>query len=170
MADDRAFEVFVREHATDLLRLATLLAAGRQQGEELLQDTLAHLYPKWEMVGSAQAPVAYVRRAMVNRLISERRGPRRNELVVAAVPESRAVSDPAQLVADRHTLMGMLAQLPDRQRAAVVLRYFHDLSDAQIAVILGCREVTVRSLVSRALAELRRHDHETNVLGREGAR
>jgi len=60
-------------------------------------------------------------------------------------------------VADRDQVWILLGQLPNRQRAAVVMRYFHDLSDVEIGAALGCRVGTVRSLISRALASLRQH-------------
>jgi RNA polymerase sigma-70 factor (sigma-E family) len=158
MNQTTGFEEFVRAHATELLRSATLLATGRDRGEELLQDTLTHLYPRWDRVAKADVPIAYVRRAMVNRLISTGRSPRNRELAMEHLPERQHAPDPATNVVDRQAIWQMLATLPERQRAAVVLRYFDDLPDDQIAEIIGCREVTVRSLVSRALAEMRQRD------------
>jgi len=168
MDDSRGFENFVRTHATDLLRSATLLAAGRERGEELLQDTLTHLYPQWERVAQSQAPFSYVRRAMVNRMISVSRMPRSREIALEHLPE-RPGADPADGVVNRQALWAMLAELPDRQRAAVVLRYFNDLPDDQIAEAIGCREVTVRSLVSRALAELRRREERASLHEKAGS-
>ena len=158
MNETPGFEEFVRANATDLLRSATLLAAGRERGEELLQDTLTHLYPQWDRVANAQAPFAYVRRAMVNRMISTSRIPRNREIVTDTLPDRSDGRDPADTVARQQAVSQMLGALNERQRAAVVLRYFNDLPDDQIAEILGCREVTVRSVISRALAELRRRD------------
>jgi len=153
-ADD--FEAFVRAHATDLLRSAVLLTGSRERGEDLLHDTLAHLYPRWSRVTAADAPVAYVRRAVVNRFISSRRSPSSRDVVVWDVPDAPAPRDLVDAVTDRHLLGQLIGALPDRQRAALMLRYFHDLPDEQIAEHLACRAATVRSLISRGLASLRR--------------
>lgn len=169
MNDSYGFEQFVRAHATELLKSATLLATGRHRGEELLQDTLTHLYPQWDRVAKADQPVAYVRRVMVNRLISSGRMPRNREIVLEYLPERGAGPDPADTVVNRHALWQMLAGLPERQRVAVVLRYFNDLPDDQIAEAIGCREATVRSLISRALAELRRRDQATALQEKAGS-
>lgn len=169
MAEAASFEEFVRTHATGLLRSATLMATSRDRGEELLQDTLAHLYPQWERVARADAPLAYVRRAMVNRLISSTRQARRREIPLAYLPEQAHAADPVKALIDRHAIFELLSHLPERQRAALVLRYFNDLPDEQIAGILGCREVTVRSLISRGLAELRRREDMTGLQDRTGA-
>jgi RNA polymerase sigma-70 factor (sigma-E family) len=169
MNETSGFEEFVRANATDLLRSATLLAASRERGEELLQDTLTHLYPQWQKVAQAQAPFSYVRRAMVNRMISTSRIPRNREIAMAALPDRSDGRDPADTVARRHAVSQMLGALNERQRAAVVLRYFNDLPDDQIAEILGCREVTVRSLISRALAELRRRDQLADLHEKAGS-
>ncbi len=81
------FESFVADHASELLRAAVLLTGSRHDGEDLLQATLTHVYPCWEMVAPAAAPVAYVRRAVVNRFVSERRAPRSATLPVWDVPD-----------------------------------------------------------------------------------
>jgi RNA polymerase sigma factor (sigma-70 family) len=73
------------------------------------------------------------------------------------VPEHADERDPGARFDDRDELWTLLRTLPERQRAALVLRYFHDLPDEDIAVALGCREGTVRSLISRGLAALREH-------------
>ena len=169
MTETTGFEEFVRMHATDLLRSATLLATGPDRGQELLQDTLAHLYPRWDKVAAADVPLAYVRRAMVNRLVSTSRIPRNREIAMAEPPERGHGADPADTVVRRDAVWHMLATLSERQRAAVVLRYFNDLPDEQIADILGCRVVTVRSVISRALAEMRRRDHLADLREKAGS-
>jgi len=169
MNDSYGFEQFVKAHATELLKSATLLATSRHRGEELLQDTLTHLYPQWERVARADQPIAYVRRAMVNRLISTSRIPRNREIPMEYLPERGSAPDPSDLVVNRHKLWQMLAELPERQRVAVVLRYFNDLPDDQIAEAIGCREVTVRSHISRALAELRRRENLVSLQEKAGS-
>src|SRR4051812_19278855 len=149
------FASFVRKHSRSLYGTAYLLTGSAQAAEDLLQDTLAALYPKWTRVIAAEQSVAYVRRALTNRFVSSTRRPWVRDRAVSELPDRPSDLDLAVVVADRRLLWQLLLTLPERQRTAIVLRYFHDLSDAEIAPALGCREVTVRSLVSRGLAELR---------------
>jgi RNA polymerase sigma-70 factor (sigma-E family) len=150
-----AFEAFVREHSGSLFRTARLLTGNAGDAEELLQDTLTHLYPKWSTVEGSDRPVAYVRRALTNRFVSQRRSPASRYASQWELPDGWDGRDLGETVAVRRTIWQLLATLPPKQRAAVVLRYFHDLPDAETAQALGCREVTVRSLVSRGIAALR---------------
>jgi RNA polymerase sigma-70 factor (sigma-E family) len=151
-----AFADFVRAHTAALLRTAYLLTGSASAAEELVQDTLVRLFPKWDKVEGADAPMAYVRRAVVNGFLNVRRRPAStHEFVVETVPEGWNGQDLAAGVADRDLVWRLLATLPDRQRAALVLRFFHDLDDGQIADYLDCRLGTVRSLISRGLAALR---------------
>jgi RNA polymerase sigma-70 factor (sigma-E family) len=148
------FAQFVESGTDSLLGTAFLLTRDRQAAEELVQDTLVALYPKWPQVLAADSPMAYVRRSLVNRFLNQRRRAG-GELVTALVPEPPARTDFSTTLADRDQLRQALAKLPGRQRAAVVLRYFHDYSDQQCADAMGCRIGTVRSLISRALGTLR---------------
>ncbi len=156
---DAHFARFV-EHSTDsLMATAYLLTRDRQATEELVQDTLVALYPQWSKVLQAQSPIAYVRRSLINRYLNQQRRASASELVtdfsVAQPPQPRPGQDFAHQVDDRDQLRRALGTLPPRQRAAVVLRYFHDLSDQQVAEAMGSRVSTVRSLISRALSTLR---------------
>lgn len=150
--DERAFEPFVRTCTAALLRTAFLLTGNVAAAEELVQDTLVHLYPQWDRVAAASAPLAYVRRAVTNRFLNGRKAASR-EIAVAAVPDSPCAAGVD--LAERDELWAHLRTLPVRQRAALVLRYYDDLPDADIAAALRCRQGTVRSLVSRGLASLR---------------
>ena len=151
--DDTHFADFVRAHTAALLRTATLLTRSPVAAEELVQDTLAHLFPRWGAVRAAASPIAYVRRSLVNRHLSSQRR-------VRPVTELPDLVDPdadfARRLDDRDELRRLLDGLATRQRTALVLRYFHDLDDAGVADAMGCRVGTVRSLISRALATLRR--------------
>jgi RNA polymerase sigma-70 factor (sigma-E family) len=153
--DGDAFAAFVRQHGRSLFGTAYLLTGDGGRAEDLVQDTLARLYPRWERVSAAQAPLAYVRRAVVNRFVSGQRRPSAREVALAELPERAAPGDLADGVTDRGMLAQLLRTLPERQRAALVLRYFHDLPDNDIAAALGCRAGTVRSLLSRGLEALR---------------
>jgi RNA polymerase sigma-70 factor (sigma-E family) len=152
---DEGFERFVRTHGGSLFRTARLLTGNAAEAEELLQDTLTHLYPKWSSVERSDVPVAYVRRALTNRFVSQRRSPASRHISQWELPDGWDGRDLSETVAVRRTIWQLLGTLPEKQRAAVVLRYFHDLPDAEAAQALGCREATVRSLVSRGIAALR---------------
>jgi RNA polymerase sigma-70 factor (sigma-E family) len=149
------FARFVRAHMGALLKTAYLLTGNRDTAEELVQDTLVRLLPKWQRVEQAEVPLAYVRRCVVNGFINDRRRPASRELVTDLLPEISDERDIASDVSDRDLVWQLLASLPVRQRAALVMRFYHDLSDEQSAEYLQCRPGTVRSLVSRALSTLR---------------
>jgi RNA polymerase sigma-70 factor (sigma-E family) len=149
------FAGFVREHTPALLRTAYLLTGNALAAEELVQDTMARLYPKWERVEAADVPIAYVRRSMANGYVNQRRRASRREYAYADVPETIDVRDVYAQLSDRDEIWAGLNTLPERQRAALVLRYFEDLPDDEIARTLDARVGTVRSLISRGLATLR---------------
>src|SRR4051794_21728172 len=150
-----SFEAFLREHSTSLLRTGYLLTGDLSAAEDLLSDVLVRLYPKWERVAAAEAPVAYVRRSLLNEYLNARRR-RSVQLVDIDVDHGAATTrDVVEGIAARDEATRLLTVLSERQRAAIVLRYFHDLDDNQIADTLGCRRATVRSLVSRALIAMR---------------
>lgn len=155
MRDDAGtFAAFVRARTQTLLRTAFLLTGNTAAAEELVQDTLVHLYPRWNRVSAADAPLAYVRRSMTNRFLNSRHAAER-EIAVEAVPDRGLPDVAGSRLADRDEMWALLRALPVRQRAALVLRYYDDLSDADIAAALRCRTGTVRSLISRGLASLR---------------
>jgi RNA polymerase sigma-70 factor (sigma-E family) len=149
------FAAFVREHTSALLRTAYLLTGNSQQAEELVQDTLVRLYPKWDRVEAAELPLAYVRRSLANGFINQQRRASRREYAYEHVPDRIDEHDLLGQLADRDQIWAGLRDLPDRQRTALVLRFFEDLSDDESAAALGCRVGTVRSLISRGLASLR---------------
>jgi RNA polymerase sigma-70 factor (sigma-E family) len=155
-AQDVQFAEFVKARGGSLFRTAFLLTSNTHGAEELVQDTLALLYPKWDRAAQADAPLAYVRRALVNRFVSGQRRPAARDIAMWELPDRPdPAADQAGLVTDRMLLWQLLATLPQRQRAALVMRYFHDLPDDEIAAALGCRHATVRSLISRGVAAMR---------------
>lgn len=158
-------EWFVRTHGADLLRSSMLLTGSQDRAEDLVQETLTRLIPQWERVATAESPLAYVRRSMINRYLSQRRLMSSRDISVRDVPEHVMTSDVAGDVALRIAAHELLGTLSDKQRAAVVLRYFHDLPDAEIAAVLGCRVATVRSMIRRALGALRVSDHTSALSG-----
>ena len=149
---DAAFDRFVAEHRTGLVRIAALLSGSVAQGEDLVQDVLIRLYPRW---GSLADPLPYVRRCVTNEFLSWRRrwSTRHIRVVPDAVLAERTV-DPWHDTSDPE-LWARVQQLPRQQRAAVVLRFYAGLDDAEIGAALGCRPATVRGNISRGLASLR---------------
>jgi RNA polymerase sigma-70 factor (sigma-E family) len=152
----REFEEFMTSRWAGLVRLAFGLTGDRWLAEDLAQTALASAYASWWRVRRADDPDAYVRRILVN--TSNRRFRRRRVAEHTREPAELpdlAVADSADRIGQRSALLSALRELPRRQRAIVVLRYWEDLSDAQVATALGCAEGTVRSQASRALATLR---------------
>jgi RNA polymerase sigma-70 factor (sigma-E family) len=155
------FGQFMTARWPGLVRLAYGLTGDRWLAEDIAQAALASAYAAWWRVRRADDPDAYVRRILIN--TSHRRFRRRRVTEQAHEPEQLAnspladapVADPAELIGERSALLAALRELPTRQRAIVLLRYWDDLSDAQVAAVLGCAPGTVRSQASRALAKLR---------------
>ena len=159
-AEQGEIEAYVEAAMPRLVGLAYAMTGSRADAEDLVQDTLATVITKWSRVSQAQHVDAYVRRTMVNTLISKKRRRSASEVVSHDVvtadwsqPESAGV---ARRVTDRDTVLGLLRQLPDRQRAVMALRYYEDLPDAQIAQVLECSEQAVRSAAHNAMKSLRR--------------
>jgi RNA polymerase sigma-70 factor (sigma-E family) len=154
------FATYLAARRPHLLRTALAITGDPSTAEDLLHTALASVLPKWDGLRHPGAADAYIRRAMVNRHHSWYRQPsRRRERPVAELPEPivEEGSDPV-LAADLHArLWDLVTQLPPRQRAAVVLRHYEGLSEAEVARALGCSVGTVKSGTSRGLATLRRH-------------
>jgi RNA polymerase sigma-70 factor (sigma-E family) len=145
---------FADANSVGLTRFAYVLCGDRGLAEDLVQDAFYALYRRFGDTLVLAAPVAYARRTIVNGHISHRRRRTATATVLGEVPElATEDSDPTE----QDAMWRTLATLPDRQRAVLVLRYYLDLSDSDIASALDCREGTVRSLASRAFAALREH-------------
>jgi RNA polymerase sigma-70 factor (sigma-E family) len=151
--DGEDFSAFAVSRWPGLVRLAFGLTGDRWMAEDIAQTALARAYVAWRRVSGADDPDAYLRRILVN--ASNRRFRRRRVAEQPGDLPEVAVEGPADLVGERAALLAALRQLPPRQRAVIVLRYWDDLTDAQIAAALGCSPGTVRSQISRALATLR---------------
>lgn len=151
---DGAFHDLVVMEGPSLYRLARLLSDDSAAAEDLVQDALMRAWKSWPRVCAAEDRAAYVRRILVN---AARTGWRRRWRVEwpSGMISAPSAHDAYQQVDDRAQLIEALGVLAPRQRAAVVLRYFCDLDDAAIADLLSCSRATVRSQVSRALAQLR---------------
>lgn len=148
------FETYVTQSRRRLLRYAVVLTNDPELAEDVLQEVLLRAGQRWHKIGRLDEPHAYVRRMLTNEVVSWRRKWGR----VEARPDpqlDRAVHDPIGAVDRRDTILRELSRLPARQRAAVVLRYFEDLTDEQIGEVLGCRPTTVRIYIYRAMKTLR---------------
>jgi RNA polymerase sigma-70 factor (sigma-E family) len=153
-AAEAEFGEFMDSRWLQLLRLGYVLTGDQCLAEDLAQTALARAYASWPQIRRAGDPDAYVRRVMVNANHSRFRKRRVAEDLTGTVPE------PAQVDAtggcdDRVVLMGALMSLPVGQRSVVVLRFWLDMTEAQVAEALGCSVGNVKSQASRALAKLR---------------
>lgn len=150
---DEDFTAWAAARLPSLLRFAHALTGNPHDAADLVQDTLIAVGLRWDRIHRADGGVdAYVRRALVNGRVSRWRRHRRENLV-ADLPE-RAAPQEDRLDAD--PLWQEVRRLPPRQRAVVVLRFYEDLSEAEIAATLGISAGTVKSQASRAMATLRR--------------
>lgn len=152
-------EAYVEAVMPRLVGLAFAMTGDKHDAEDLVQDTLAVVITKWSRFSEAQNIDAYVRRTMVNTLMSKKRRRSASEVVsheaVTADWSAPAARSAESHVVDRETVLGLVRQLPDRQRAVVALRYYEDLPDRDIAQALGCSEQAVRSAAHAALRSLR---------------
>jgi RNA polymerase sigma-70 factor (sigma-E family) len=146
-------EEFVAARGEALLRVALMLTGDAHAAEDLVQAVLAKAYPRWERISRLDQPEAYLRRILVHMHLrrSRRRWHREVPVPVVSDTESIAVADGAEERARHDAAWALLARLP----AVLVLRYYEDLPDSEIASVLGCRASTVRSQAARALATLR---------------
>jgi RNA polymerase sigma factor (sigma-70 family) len=156
----RSFEAFVLATGPELVAFARRLTLDHHRAEDIVQDVLARLGLSWSRLGGLDSGVddlrAYAFKAVLNDFLSWRRRLSSRERPVADPGTRLHAAAPADAgVADRDQLRGVLAGLPPVQRAVLVLRYYHDRPDVEIAELLGCREATVRSHARRALASLR---------------
>jgi RNA polymerase sigma-70 factor (sigma-E family) len=152
-----SFEEFVQACSPRLFRTALLLAGrDRAAAEDLLQLALERAYRHWGRVCRSGDPERYVRRILANAANDRwRRANRRPERPLEPGDAGPVVEDQTDVIAERDFLIRALAGLPPRQRTVLVLRYYSDLPDVEIADALGCSVGTVKSQVSRGLARLR---------------
>ena len=151
---DPAFRDYVLARGTALLRMAVMLTGNRADAEDLVQAALAKTYLAWGKINDRAAIDAYVRRAMVNTHISWWRHRKLEEFPTDELPD-QVVADHARDSDMAEVVRRALDRLPRRMRAAVMLRYFEDMTEPEIAAALGISLGTVKSTVSRAVARLR---------------
>jgi RNA polymerase sigma-70 factor (sigma-E family) len=156
------FDRFVASHVNELLRVSYLVVGDLDEAEDLVQECLLRVSRRWPRVHRMEHPGAYARRILVNLALDgkKRRTREREELAsdervlsveLAAKPAAGGVT----AVEAQSELIAALAALAPRQRVVLVLRYFEDLSEAQVAAVLDCSLGTVKSTASRGLARLR---------------
>jgi RNA polymerase sigma-70 factor (sigma-E family) len=151
-------EEYVAARGPALLRTAYMLCGDRYLAEDLVQEVLARVHGRWRRQRIEHLD-AYLKAAVVRQFLSWRRRRSGNESLLEpgrepAPPPGQA--DAADAHAERDAVWAELAGLPRQQRAVLVLRYYEDLPDEQIAALIGCAPATVRAHAARALATLRR--------------
>ena len=145
-----------REHALGLIRLAVVMMGDRQAAEDVVQDAFAELYRRWHTLSDTSKALGYVRSSVLNgsrtMLRKRARQPAHgDQLMAPSSPEAEA------LVSEEHReVLEAIRRLPDRQCEALVLRFYLDLTEGDIAKSMGISRGTVKSTTSRALAALRR--------------
>jgi RNA polymerase sigma-70 factor (sigma-E family) len=148
------FLAYVRGRAGALRRSAYLLCGDAHQADDLVQETLTSVYSRWARVSQADNIDAYVHRILVRTFINERRrGWWKVRLFGAAAPEKAQTGTGPE---DREVLRAALSRLTPNQQAVLVLRYLCDRSVADVAMLLGCSEGTVKSQTSHALTAMRK--------------
>lgn len=153
---DAEFTDFVQARWHSLCRLAYALARDEQAAEDLVQQALTQVYLAWPRIRSHDAVETYTRTCVTRCFLADKR--RRRWYEVALDVErghDRMANDREPAIEARDEIWRELGALPPRQRAVLVLRYYEDLTEAQIAEVLGCRPGTVKSQASKALARLR---------------
>ncbi|MDG4786367.1 SigE family RNA polymerase sigma factor [Micromonospora sp. WMMD1102] len=149
------FEEYVHSRGAALVRFARLLTGDDHRADDLVQEVLAKAYVQWRRVVAADRPDIYVRRMLVNANSSWWRRRSNRELSVAEIVDHPGDRDLGADAVERDLMWRLMARLPPRQRAVLVLRYYEDLDDASVAEILDCSPVTVRTTALRAVATLR---------------
>ena len=152
--DDADFREYVASRSRALLRTAYLLTGNIADAEDLVQSALAKTYQAWGRIEDRGALDGYVRRAIVNTHISWWRRRRVDEFPTDEIPD-QPVADSSDETAQADALRRAVNRLPHRMRAAVLLRFYQDMTEAEVADVLGVSQGTVKSTVSRAVAKLR---------------
>ena len=152
--DAVAFSDLVATRSAALVRTAYLVVGDHQLAQDLVQEALVKTYVAWPRLRDVSRAEAYARRTIVTTAISWRRRRSFHERPARVIPE-QAQPDRTDAIATHDVVWAALSGLPPRQRAAIVLRYYEDLSEAGTAQVMGCAVGTVKSQVSTGLARLR---------------
>jgi RNA polymerase sigma-70 factor (sigma-E family) len=149
------FAELVEARSNSLLRLAYAVVGDHQLAQDLLQEALVKVYVAWPKLRDASSAEAYARRTIVTTAVSWRRRRSFHEPPTAVVPDLQEDAHESDRLATHDVLWQQVRRLPPRQRAALVLRYYEDLSEAETADLMGCSTGTVKSQLSAALSKLR---------------
>lgn len=152
------FEEFSREQLPGLVRFAGVLTGDRELAQDVVQDALVRAHQGWRRVAAADRPDLYLRKMVVNGYLGWRRRWYQRSVHSASDVTGfgePTTPDPASRIAEADHLTGLLAGLSRAQRASIVLRFYEDRDDDEIAAVLGCAPGTVRSHISRGLSALR---------------
>jgi RNA polymerase sigma-70 factor (sigma-E family) len=166
-AEAEGFAQFVATREAALQRTAWLLTGDWALAEDLVQTALARSWPRWERIRRRDSPEIYVRKVMVNTWSTWSRRRWRGERASESLPDAPASGDVAAEASVRVAVRGALESLTGRQRAMVVLRIFDDLSEAQVARVMGCAVGTVKSTTAQAMAKLRDDSRLAGLMERE---
>ena len=155
-SQDRAVTELYSAHFRKLVELAKLLVWDTPTAEEVVQDSFVAMHGGWQRLGDTDKALAYLRQAVVNRS----RSVLRHRSVIdknlpTPPPDMPSAEHSAFALVERSQVVTALRSLPDRQREVVVLRYYADLSEAEIAAVMGMSRGTVKSLMARGMASLR---------------
>ena len=157
LATDVDFDTYARSRGQALVRYAFLLCGDRGLAQDLTQEALIKGSARWSRLREG-APDQYLRKVITNDFLSWKRRRSNREIVSHDVVGGPMRDLYGELLA-RDEMARAMQSLPTRQRAVLVLRYYEERSDEEIASILGCRPGTVRSLATRAFASLRSSPH-----------
>ena len=156
LGDRVAFGEYVRSRSHVLLRAAQGLTGNRADAEDLVQATLVKAYQSWDRIDDPAALDTYVRRVMVNTHISGWRRRRVDEYPTDEIPDAPVADDATKDADMRDIVQRAIDRLPRQMRAAVMLRYYDDMTEPEVAAALGVSVGTVKSTVARAVAKLRK--------------
>ena len=164
--DEDDYRAFVDARYAHLVRAAILFGSGEQDAEDAVQDALIRCYGAWARVSAADDRDAYVYRVLVNGIARSRRRRWHGEIPYQHVPEPPPTDDPASKTSLSHSVRASLERLGHEQRQVLVLRYFADLTEAQIAAVLRIAPGTVKSRASRAIAALSEDESLSDLIAR----
>lgn len=150
------FEEWMSAQGPALKRAAVLMCGDEHEADDLVQETFVKVFATWARVSRMDNPAGYAQRTLTNSYLSRWRRLRRDRSKSHLFAAGETLND-FDAVDDRAALAAWLEALGTKQRAAVVWRYYCDLPIPEIATLLECRESTVRTQLTRALANLRRH-------------
>jgi RNA polymerase sigma-70 factor (sigma-E family) len=158
-----AVSALYQAHAVGLVRLAVVMLGDRASAEDVVQDCFCGLYRRWNYLSDTGSALGYVRSSILNRCRSEVRRRVRAERRAArhAPPQDAASAEVMALIGEEHrAVLLALRRLPPRQREALVLRFYLDLPETEIATVMGVAQGTVKSTTSRGLSALAQLLHE----------